>query len=200
MEPTPGQHWRLFIALLLPEEVQQGLARAQDDLRSRIGSTAAGWTRPEQFHLTLKFLGNVNAVEVPTLSESLCRAFATFSPLQITCAGTGFFPNARRPRIVWAGLSGLEYALGSLHAAAEGASAPFTKEEPENRFHAHVTIARVKLASPALSGEMAQWSEHYQNHIFGTWKGSEIALMKSQLSPKGATYSAVSSFALRNAG
>jgi RNA 2',3'-cyclic 3'-phosphodiesterase len=179
---------RLFVAVPVPAEVRQALAAAQNRLRERLPEKAIGWTRPEQFHLTLKFLGAVKVGDVPALVQALQTASAAFDNLKLRCSGAGFFPTPKRPRVIWVGLEDATSQLGSLQGSVETAVAPFTLEKPENRFHAHVTLGRVKTAGRENIDQMHEWAFRESGRIYGEWIANSIELVRSRLSPNGATH------------
>ena len=103
-EVTEPDHLRLFVALAIPEPVKDELEKAQGELRRLLPQGTVRWTRREQFHLTLRFLGNVEAQSLATLSQALNLAARVFAPLQLQARQVGFFPNARFPRVLWVGV------------------------------------------------------------------------------------------------
>ncbi len=180
---------RLFVALLVPDAVKQKLHAAQQKLRDALGSRTANWTRPEQFHLTIKFLGNVDATRLDTLAESLKKACYGLVPSDIEARDAGFFPDSKRPRVIWIGVRAPEEWLFRLHSTVETVCAPFATAKPENRFHAHVTLGRVKQAGKSDADAMRSWAEKWAGCGFGKWRAEEVALVRSRLSPSGAAYS-----------
>jgi len=180
--------FRLFVAVLTPDIVKAAIAAAQNELRASLPAHSVGWTRPEQFHLTLKFLGAVPATDADALAQALDAVSAGFGPLQFRAVGVGFFPSPNRPRVIWAGLEETTGQLQDLHEAIEKATQPFTREQPENRFHAHVTIGRVKQAGRHEASLMADWAQRQSGKEYGDWKADSFALVKSQLSSTGAIH------------
>ena len=84
---------RLFIALAVPPEVREEIGRAQGRLQRHSPPGAIRWTRPDQFHVTLKFLGDVPAEQVAALEKSVGPICAAFPPLPLSARGMGFFPS-----------------------------------------------------------------------------------------------------------
>jgi RNA 2',3'-cyclic 3'-phosphodiesterase len=84
---------RLFIALTLPETVIDSVAKAQAELRRALPIGCVRWTSREQFHLTLRFLGDVEAERVEALKAALSRACESLPALQLRAEGIGFFPQ-----------------------------------------------------------------------------------------------------------
>lgn len=179
---------RAFIAIELPEELRDRLAREQS--RFRAAAPDARWTRPEGIHLTLKFLGEISNEQVTQVKEALDK-IGPFEPFAIRAKGFGFFPDARRPRVFWAGLDAPP-KLAQLAARIENAMAAlgFT---PENRaFSPHLTLARFKepRPQPKLQALIAEQGEA----ALGGFDASEFYLWESKLSPQGAQYRKVARF------
>src|SRR5438093_9744721 len=124
---TP-ERLRLFVAIQMPEQIKVELAAAQAELRRLLPERGVAWTRPEHFHLTLKFLGQVEAQRVAALSQQLERACQDFSPLPLRAERVGAFPDVRFPRVIWVGLKDDAGGLPQLQAAVEAASRDFTGE------------------------------------------------------------------------
>src|ERR1700722_2452166 len=94
---------RLFVALDLSEEVRVAIAQFCEKLRGDFPS--ARWVRTEGIHVTLKFIGEVNEDRVAAI-ESALDAVKSSGPVEMSFRGVGFFPDARRPRVFWAGIEG----------------------------------------------------------------------------------------------
>lgn len=185
------EHLRLFVAIELPEGVRCAIAGAQEEFRGALRRSRVTWARPEHFHLTLKFLGRVEASRSGDLTDSIVRSCEGFRPLKLSAAGTGFFPNPRSPRVVWTGVEDSTAQLADLQLAVEEATSSFTEEKPEGRFHGHVTLSRIKEFARADAEALKQVALRLGDRVYGNWIAHEIVLMRSQLSPHGATYSAV---------
>jgi 2'-5' RNA ligase len=115
-EPNPSGFLRLFIAIAVPPGVRQEIGRAQGQLQQRNSPPGAiRWTKPEQFHITLKFLGDVPVEQAAALEKSTTAVCKTFPALKLSAHGIGFFPNERNPRVIWAGASDAGGQLSELH-------------------------------------------------------------------------------------
>src|SRR5262249_58238136 len=95
---------RTFIAIEIPSEIRSGLAVLQNELR-RAGAEVS-WTKPENIHLTLKFLGEVDERRIGEVEKVCVDSAAEFPSFALSLGATGVFPNSRQPRVFWAGLSG----------------------------------------------------------------------------------------------
>ena len=88
--------------MLLDEATRDALAARVERLRPRAGGVA--WVAPENLHVTLKFLGGVEAERLPLVREALDRAVAGRAPFDLVVSGLGAFPTPTRPRVLWAGI------------------------------------------------------------------------------------------------
>jgi 2'-5' RNA ligase len=131
--------------------------------------------------------------QCPALLSAVNETCASFPPLRLTAGRVGFFPNAQRPRVIWVGVEDSGGLLPKLHAEIQKAVAPFSPEEPENRFQAHVTLARVKQMRREEAERIVQIADRIGSNILGRWTASQIELIRSQLSSQGANHSRMGS-------
>jgi 2'-5' RNA ligase len=197
-EPQAQSRVRLFIAISLPEDVKDRMQEAQNHLRQAVMANCVRWARPQQFHLTLRFLGGVEVESISALKESVRAACHPFAPLRLTAAGIGFFPGPRSPRVVWVGITDSARGLAPLQQAVQVATASFTAEEPESRFLGHVTLGRVKGIRRAEAEALTVAAARFTGSLFGEWVASEVKLIRSELSPAGARYTELESFPLQS--
>ena len=134
---------RLFIAIDVPEAVRDALVGAQHSLRER-ASARLRWTRPDAMHLTLKFLGDVDAARVPSLSRVVAGVAARHHPFGLSVSRLGAFPGGRRLQVVWAGIEGDLQALGALRDALESELAAEGYAAEARAFRPHVTLGRTR--------------------------------------------------------
>jgi 2'-5' RNA ligase len=191
-----SEQFRLFVAVALPEGVKDRIQDAQAELRRVLPGSNVRWSRREQFHLTLRFLGDVEAGRVEALGEALRGACRGFPPLRLRAEGIGCFPDVRRPRVLWAGVLDETQQLGRLQAAVEHASHEFTTEEKEEHFTGHVTLARIKGINRNEAESLAQAAAGVKNRPFGEWTAYKIELVRSELLPQGARHTSVAEMAL----
>jgi 2'-5' RNA ligase len=175
---------RAFIAVDLDDPVIEKICNVVEILKSRI--TEIRWLRKENLHLTLKFLGNIAESQVEPIATALRHPLGLFSPCNISAKGLGVFPDFRRPKILWVGLTGDQ--LVQLTAEIESALMPlgFT---PENRaFTPHLTIGRWREGNrPAKN--LRQKIGSLNDFEFGACAVRQIVLFQSVLKPEGASYS-----------
>jgi RNA 2',3'-cyclic 3'-phosphodiesterase len=184
---TPD-HFRLFLSIELPKSLKDELERIQATLR-RGCEVQARWTPPGQMHLTLEFLGDIAVSQVHDLTEAARAACRTFRPMQLGAAQIGFFPQDRRPHVVWAGVVDSGGQLPGLHRAIQQATLPFTSEPPETQFVGHLTLARIKFISRSETARLGQAAAKLAGRVFGGWTARGLSLMRSELSSEGARYS-----------
>lgn len=187
--------WRLFIAIHLPDEVRSRLAEAQRALQSRTSRGVVRWTPVEQMHLTLRFLGDVPEESVPDVIEALYRATLTTASFELSATGLGCFPDLRRPRVLWAGVSGDLDRLHALQELVATETAAWGQRE-DRAFHAHLTLGRFKDGAGREASRLGAELAEEAHHDFGRWRVSEVTLMRSELSPAGARHSVLAEAAL----
>lgn len=183
---------RVFVALEASESVRAALADTQAQCLSHLPVAAAiKWARPEQFHLTLRFLGSIERVVLPELNAKLRAACSALSPMDLRCAGLGLFPERGRPRVLWAGIdAGRANQLADTFQSIALATRGFGQEEKiEKSFTGHITLARFKEMSRSEAGRLRGLVQQFSGREFGRWRATEIQVVQSQLSPKGSQYS-----------
>jgi len=152
------------------------------------------WVAPENFHLTLKFLGGVDEARVPDVIDAVHEAVQRHAAFDLSVAGLGAFPSATRPRVLWAGLRDGADALAALAESADGAVARLGFPREDRVFSPHVTLARVRepRRAPALADALAAAAAR----PFGRVPVRAATLMRSDLSPRGARYTPLAAAAL----
>ncbi len=179
---------RAFIAVELPPAGREAIEGVTRDLRARAGD-GVRWVRLEGVHLTLKFLGDIDAGSVPAISQALARCALPAAPFDLYLEGVGAFPNARRPRVVWVGLGGALEPLMALQQSIEGELEALGYARERRAFTPHLTLGRVRdrisppqgrAFSEALGGVSVQPDIKLPVR--------EVSLMQSDLQPSGAVY------------
>jgi RNA 2',3'-cyclic 3'-phosphodiesterase len=195
-DDSSAEKLRLFVAIPMPEAVRNEITGVQQELRRLISHDAIRWTKPEQFHLTLRFLGDVPAERVAALQEAIKVVCAGERALCLRAQGAGFFPNAWSPRVIWAGVNDGEGRLAELQIKIEGAVQPFTQEPGTERFAGHVTLGRVKFLNRPEIEKLAAHAQAVKDRLFGEWTADEVKLIRSDLSPGGARHTLLAAIGL----
>lgn len=185
---------RCFVAVNIPGEIREKVGKFTSALSLGAAGRGVRWTRPENIHLTLKFLGNVDRDALPELAAALEAALAGQSPCRLKVRGAGLFPPRGRPRIVWVGLAGETAALAALQAAVESALAPLGFPREKRPFTPHLTVGRVR--DPRRSGSLGPEIAAAAAREWGQCVVDRVHLMRSELFPTGPRYSILRSVRL----
>ena len=184
----------MFCAVELPEEVRKQLEEHILKLRKAVPDAAASWSRVENIHLTLKFLGNVAVDRVPAISAAASRAVAEFSTFPIGVGNTGVFPRPSRAQVLWIGVSDPSGKLLALQERLENECAVEGFPKENRAYRPHLTIARIRR--PEGTRHLAD--AHLQMQFNTTEvELTELIIFRSELSPKGSKYTAISTHQLR---
>lgn len=144
--------------------------------------------KPENIHLTLRFLGEVPDDSIEGIKKAMDDSFSDFEPFETSLEGTGAFPSMNYMRVVWIGMKENRERLIEMQKALDKNLIPLGFD-PDKRFHPHLTLARVK--SQMGKGKLKAFLSKNQERSFGKLKVDSVKLKKSVLSPKGPTYSTV---------
>lgn len=141
---------RLFVGLPLPGDCQDALVRLERELNP-LAPVPCAWTRPGEWHLTLKFLGETPLERLPALRRALSGvAWRTFA---FRAGGAGCFPPLGMPRVLWAGVEQGGPSCAALAMAVEKALEPLGYARGERNFSAHLTVARARGRAPLRAWE-----------------------------------------------
>ena len=191
----PPSH-RLFVAVSTPETVRGEIAKAQNELRQALSEGAVRWTRPEHFHVTLRFLGNVAADRVDALSEKLRHACHDVAAMKVRAERLGFFPGRGFPRVIWVSVRDEHEQLAHLHRAIQNSTTEFTSEPEENEFAGHITLGRAKKIGRKESDALAGFATRMRQKSFGEWTVDGVELFRSELRPDGAHHTVLAKIPL----
>ena len=185
---APEESWRLFIALATPASVRAKLTAHIDRLRKSCPEVSASWSREENLHLTLKFLGETPVAKVESLSQAAARAAGALERFELVVKGCGSFPPRGQPRVLWLGIEDPSGGLSKLHQRLEDEcfQAGFARER--RAFHPHLTIAR--LRKPQGSRQLAELHKEigFETETVGV---SALMLVRSELRPEGSRHSTI---------
>ena len=183
---------RCFLSVKIPEEISSSISK----IIPRLAGANLKIMPPQNYHFTLKFLGDRTEHELATLTDLLQPTLQSHPAFQATAHSTGAFPSKERPRIIWVGLSEGRNTYVSLQKSVEDALSPLQIRK-ESSYVPHLTIARVKAVYDRK--KFAQFFENTTTQQFGTFQINSISLMKSVLTPQGPTYSDLKKFLLPSA-
>lgn len=183
---------RTFLAIPLTDEATRGLARLQEQLKDALPPNTVRWTVPENIHLTLHFLGDVEEKHIETIVNALNDVSLAHSAFSLELTNLGCFPSPRRPRIVWVGLSGETRTLIDLQQRLGKRLKDAIGFLPDSRSYSpHLTIGRVKKGVP--QHRMRELGPSLENEIarvghLAALPVHHIRFVRSDLRPSGPIY------------
>lgn len=180
---------RLFVALDLTEEIREALGEPIASLK--LLTRSARWARPEGMHVTLKFIGHVDANRLEAIRAALARV-RSGAPVAMEIRGVGFFPDERRPRVLWCGIEA-SANLAPLAAEVERVLEPLGIPREERKFTPHLTLARLKDSYGVE--KLARAVEGMRSRVFGSTRATQFHLFESVTKPSGAEYRKIESYA-----
>jgi 2'-5' RNA ligase len=178
---------RTFIALELPAEILERLARLQQRLMQRCSGVR--WVKPGAMHLTLKFLGPTREDQVSGVAGVLEQAARGAAPFQLEVAGIGAFPNTRNPKVIWAGI-GFDTRLADFQEQLEAGLARIGFPKEKRSFAPHLTLGRVREG--AARKELGSLIDEYGSEAIGRVAAERVVFFRSELMPAGPVYSVLS--------
>jgi 2'-5' RNA ligase len=179
---------RLFVALEIPAMARENLADFVKQLRPL--APQPRWVRPENLHVTLKFIGESPAEILGAIRTAL-SAVRSRRVVTIEFRDLGFFPNEKHPRVFWAGMDAspnLQTLALDIDRATQKLGIP-----PEQRpFSPHLTLARFQ--PPGLPENLRAAIRENAAREFGSLYATAFHLIESKLKPSGAEYTTLESF------
>ena len=175
---------RLFIAVDVTEEVRTAVAAKAARLRE--ANCDVGWVKPENFHLTLKFLGETPDGKLDDIKAALDLVALSRAAFELELRGMGCFPERGAPRVVWVGAGAGRDALKTVARDVEGAMEDLGVPREQREFAAHLTIGRVR--SPRGAERLRRLVEVEAETGFGRCVVDEVRLYKSTLASGGSIY------------
>ncbi|TET99179.1 MAG: RNA 2',3'-cyclic phosphodiesterase [Anaerolineales bacterium] len=192
---------RAFIAVNIPLEVKGNLQEEIGRLRTLIRGGPVRWVRPEGIHLTLKFLGEISNSNLGEIGQVLEREVNRHPFFTLRVGGFGCFPNRRRPRVLWIGITEENGTLAQVQTAIEEKLVPLGFGKEGRPFHPHLTLGRVRR-NISMS-ELPQLQDAVDEFVVGQighFEVSELHLIRSILRSSGAEYSTLMEFPLGSKG
>ncbi|MGH7940918.1 MAG: RNA 2',3'-cyclic phosphodiesterase [Limisphaerales bacterium] len=193
---NPIEFHRLFLAISVPGDVRGRLRQWQLELQGLLRSCAVHWTKPEQFHLTLKFLGSVPVADTGALRQAVKAVCRAAPAMRLRAEGGGCFPPSGLPRVLWVEIKTMDGLLIEFQRQLEFSVQRFAEKRETKKFTAHVTLARFeRLPGPAVQRLTAAMAV---GRTFGQWTATEVQLVKSSLMPAGPAYAIIDTLRTKN--
>lgn len=181
---------RCFVGIPLIQEYQERLKSLRDAWRKRLQSRMT-WTRPGNWHVTLRFLGDISEESVPELVQELRQV--THPLFDLEGGGSGSFPQGRRPKVLWVGLKQGGPGCSELATGVANALLPLGHEPESRPFFPHLTLARIRQLRPDPWGRVL---EDLAAQEWPVQKVDRFVLWRSELGPEGPRYTEVEAFSL----
>ena len=178
---------RAFVAVVPPGEVLDAVDEALSRVRAKV--PGARWSRREQWHLTLQFLGN--KADLDPVAQGL--AALAVGRGEVRLGGGGAFPGERRARVLWLGLVEGAPLIAQVAAATGALLAPLGYDPEDRPFHPHLTLARLKVPGDLREAVDALGADP----VGPSWTAGEVVLFESTQDRDGPRYRAYASFPLR---
>lgn len=178
---------RCFLAIGLPPDLCRQLEAVVRDAKGL--GLAASFSKPEQLHLTLLFLGEKDEEQVQRIQTAISQL--KFPPFKLAVQAAGFFPDDHRINVFWAGAESKGGELLGLHQEV----CKLLGLAPETRFSGHVTLARIK--APRNLDGLRRLKQSLETRVFGEFTVEKVVLKKSTLTPEGAVYEDLNTFPLQ---
>jgi len=182
---------RCFIAIELDEAVRKELGRLQDRLRRRFDvlDTSVNWVRPENIHLTLKFLGDVQDNVIADICSAVSMAVVGTVPFDFEFANCGCFPPSGSARVLWTGITDGSKELQSLQTALENHLGMLGFPPEGRKFTPHLTLARIKNAKIGRTVQDAV--KDIEPFVLARQNVWALTVFQSELTRTGPVYTAL---------
>ncbi|MEK7211811.1 MAG: RNA 2',3'-cyclic phosphodiesterase [Patescibacteria group bacterium] len=179
---------RAFIAINLPQEIKDSLETTIKGLDKINRGTKINWTKPENLHLTLHFLDEIDENQAQIVSAELEKIAGEYQKIQMSLGSIGAFPDVKNPRVIFIGVQSNHSRIIEKIQKKIGYELKRLGFKIDLRpYEAHVTLGRVKAGSVKLDLEASA----------GKFEVDSIELMKSTLTPSGPIYEVIKSFEFR---
>lgn len=189
---------RTFIAIELPQEIRDFLGRIQEQLKT--SGADVKWVNPENIHLTLKFLGEIDEKKMAKISEILNDIAENKNSFQIRISSLGAFPNMDFPRVIWVGIGQGDAETKAIAKELEEKIVRLGIPKEDRPFSSHITIGRTRstLNREKLVRSLVSMEDKVEKENL-TFSATKITLFKSTLTPKGPIYETLHNASLKTA-
>ena len=187
---------RTFLAIDLPSDLHEAIAKKQDSLRRELPQIH--WVKSGNLHITLKFLGETPEAKIGDLKEVVQQAVKGISPFVMTLRGFGVFPDKRSPRTIWTGIDCTQSVLDDLALQVEASVISLGFPEEGKPFRPHLTLARIKKDHREVGQAIEKAGVLADPFIFGRLLVEQVTLFKSDLRPTGSVYTKLWAVPLAN--
>ncbi len=177
---------RTFLAIDLPSSLQLAIGQHIRTVKRELPGLS--WSKPENLHVNLKFIGDTTERQVDQIHQAVEPAVSHASPFVVELKGFGAFPDDRSPRVLWIGLDGALDRLITLAGCVGQAVVPLGFPLEDRPFRPHLTVARVKKDHRAVGRTLHGLGMFTVPFLCGPLSVERVALFQSELRPDGAVY------------
>lgn len=178
---------RVFIAIPLPVDLKSKLIALQQEFRPL--PLEAAWVRDAGFHLTLKFLGDVDSTQITPIISCMAATVQYCQPFSLSLAGIGVFPHESSPRVLWVSVQDVAGDLRHMQQALDAQLMQVGFPSENRPFAPHLTLARLKRI--LRRSDFLTTLKRHRETVLGQLDVDHIELIESQLHASGARYSIV---------
>jgi 2'-5' RNA ligase len=188
--------FRAFVGVHPPPALVESLSVAVRQWMRRIGTQGVKWVSPQNYHLTLEFLGNVGASSAEALGDLLAEACRNLAPVELKVQGGGCFPDVLRPKVFFVKLQGSTEELLRLQGSVAEASRGFGEPRDGKPFEPHLTVARFDWLNREQLLHVKRICENPMETDLGSWRIDSVNLFRSESELGGARYQVLRSVRL----
>ncbi|GAB4471564.1 MAG: RNA 2',3'-cyclic phosphodiesterase [Anaerolineales bacterium] len=183
-----NQVLRAFIAIELPTEVQNKLGKVIQRLKEPLKDVSIRWVKPQNIHLTLKFLGDVSLNNIEAIKQILANEAAEVPPFEFSIGELSAFPNLKRPRVLWLHVAAPPELL-ALQRNIDLQTERLGYLSEEREYSPHITIGRVNRQTTAEElNRVASMLQKTHIGLVEVVQVSTVTLLRSDLHPDGSVY------------
>lgn len=184
---------RTFIAIKLTPEIISNISGVQEELKKSV--IEVKWVKPENIHLTLKFLGHITPEELEKVKLATRETLKPFAPFEVSVSGLGAFPKIEYPRVIWVGIDKGKKELTKIASRIEENLAKIGFAKEKRGFSPHLTLGRIK----SLKGRerLIETFTKLKAANLGNMRVTKIFIMKSELRPLGPVYTSLEEIDLK---
>ena len=184
---------RTFIAVDFPIEIKAKIEEITSYFKTQLPPKVIKWVDSNNMHLTLKFMGETPVNQLEAIKKAMHQVVTAFPILEIEVKDLGMYPNAKKPRVVWLGISGAENLI-TLHKQLDRALKEIGIQSEKRPFSPHLTIGRVRRsADPESVSTVGQTLSQFKVSSLGHVMINELVYYQSELTPQGPNYTILQS-------
>ncbi len=184
---------RLFVAIKV--HPSEELLNAYDTIKTRLSGGKINWVHKNNFHITLKFLGDTPDKQIPGIIDSLNQAATQTQIIHFTVENFGFFGSVSFPRVLWMGINQQNQGIEKAFVQTQKALEKTGKIKEELIFKPHLTLGRIKHIDNITP--LHELEAEFKGKLFQEVTVDSIELYQSNLKPKGPVYKVIEKFNLQ---